>query len=159
MWQVRLTRVRQNCCYYMTVFLTLLVFVTKNTNILLIQAGGPGSSFSIVTGYGLDGPGIESRWGEIFCTCPDRPWGPPSTMGTGSLPGVKSGRGVTLTPHPLLVLWLRKGRAIPLLLLQAIQPVHSLSACTRMHFTLQYRLFICHLQDQRVAGYHNFLIL
>jgi len=26
-----------------------------------------------------------------------------STMGTGSLPGVKSGRGVTLTPHPLLV--------------------------------------------------------
>jgi len=25
-------------------------------------------------------------------------------MGTGSFPGVKSGRGVTLTPHPLLVL-------------------------------------------------------
>ena len=25
------------------------------------------------------------------------------TMGTGSFPGVKSGRGVTLTPHPLLV--------------------------------------------------------
>jgi len=24
-------------------------------------------------------------------------------MGTGYLPGVKSGRGVTLTPHPLLV--------------------------------------------------------
>jgi len=24
-------------------------------------------------------------------------------MGTGSFPGVKSGRGVTLTPHPLLV--------------------------------------------------------
>ena len=27
------------------------------------------------------------------------------TMGTGSFPGVKSGRGVTLTPHPLLVSW------------------------------------------------------
>ena len=27
------------------------------------------------------------------------------TMGTGSLPGVKSGRGVTLTRHPLLVPW------------------------------------------------------
>jgi len=27
------------------------------------------------------------------------------TMGTGSFPGVKSGWGVTLTPHPLLVLW------------------------------------------------------
>ena len=30
------------------------------------------------------------------------------TMGTGSLAGVKSGRGVTLTPHPLLVPWSRK---------------------------------------------------
>jgi len=27
------------------------------------------------------------------------------TMGTGSFLGVKSGRGVTLTSHPLLVLW------------------------------------------------------
>jgi len=26
-------------------------------------------------------------------------------MGTGSFPMVKSGRGVTLTPHPLLVPW------------------------------------------------------
>jgi len=30
--------------------------------------------------YGLDGPGIESRWGEIFRTRPDRPWGPPSLL-------------------------------------------------------------------------------
>jgi len=36
-------------------------------------------------------------------------------MGTGSFPGVKSGWGMTLTPHPLLVLWSRKSRAIPLL--------------------------------------------
>jgi len=27
------------------------------------------------------------------------------TMGTGFFPGVKSGRGVTLTPQPLLVPW------------------------------------------------------
>jgi hypothetical protein len=27
---------------------------------------GPGSSVGIVTGYGLDGPGIESRWGRDF---------------------------------------------------------------------------------------------
>jgi len=26
-------------------------------------------------------------------------------MGTGSFPGVKSGRGVTLSPHPLQVPW------------------------------------------------------
>jgi hypothetical protein len=57
------------------------------------------------------------------------------TMGTGSFPGVKSGRGVTLTPHPLLVTWSRKGRSIPLLPLWAVRPVQSLSACTRVHFT------------------------
>ena len=27
---------------------------------------GPGSSVGIVTDYGLNGPGIESQWGEIF---------------------------------------------------------------------------------------------
>ena len=30
---------------------------------LQYKLGGPGSVVSIVTGYGLDGPGIESRWG------------------------------------------------------------------------------------------------
>jgi len=34
---------------------------------------GLGSSVSIATAYGLDGPGIESRWGEIFRISPDRP--------------------------------------------------------------------------------------
>ena len=56
-------------------------------------------------------------------------------MGTGSFPGVNRGRGVTLTPHPLLVAWARNSRAIPLLPLWAVRPVQSLSACTRLHFT------------------------
>jgi hypothetical protein len=56
-------------------------------------------------------------------------------MGTGSFPGVKSGRGVTLTPNPLLVPWSRKSRAIPLLPLWAVRPVQSLSSCSRVHFT------------------------
>jgi hypothetical protein len=30
------------------------------------KQGGPGSSVSIAIGYGLDGPGIESRWGRDF---------------------------------------------------------------------------------------------
>jgi len=34
---------------------------------------GPGSVVGIATAYGLDGPGIEPRWGEIFRTSPDRP--------------------------------------------------------------------------------------
>ena len=58
------------------------------------------------------------------------------TMGTGSFPGIKSGRSVTLTSHPLLVPWSRKSRFIPLLPLWAVLPVQSLSACTRAHFAL-----------------------
>ena len=38
------------------------------------------SSVGTATQYGLDGPGIESRWGEIFHTRPDRSWGPPSVL-------------------------------------------------------------------------------
>ena len=53
-------------------------------------------------------------------------------------PGVKSGRGVRLTPHPLLVPWSRKSRAIPLLPLWAVRPVQSLSVCTRVHFNFFY---------------------
>jgi len=51
-------------------------------------------------------------------------------MGTWSFPGVKSGWGVTPTPHRLLVPWSRKSRAIPLFPLWAVQPVQSLSVCT-----------------------------
>jgi hypothetical protein len=41
-------------------------------------------------------------------------------MGTGSFPGVASGQGVTLIPHPLLVLRSEnKSSAIPLLYLRA----------------------------------------
>ena len=55
-------------------------------------------------------------------------------MGTRTFPVVKSGRGVTLTPHPLLVPWSWSSRVIPLLPLWAVRPVQSLSACTRVHF-------------------------
>jgi hypothetical protein len=37
------------------------------------SAHRPGSVVGIATAYGLDDPGIETRWGEIFRTCPDRP--------------------------------------------------------------------------------------
>jgi hypothetical protein len=56
-------------------------------------------------------------------------------MGTGSLPGVKRVRGVTLTPNPLQVLWSRKSRAIPVLPVWVVRPVQSLSACTKVRFT------------------------
>jgi hypothetical protein len=70
--------------------------------ILQLQVGRC-SSVSIVTGYGLDGPGIESRWGwEIFRTCPDRPWGPPSFLYNGYrvFPGGKERPGRDSDPSP-----------------------------------------------------------
>jgi hypothetical protein len=72
----------------------------------LFQQLGPGSQVGIATGYGLDGPGIESRWEARFSApVQTGPRAHPAsrTMGTGSFLGVKSGRGVTLTPRPLLV--------------------------------------------------------
>ena len=67
---------------------------------------GTDSVVGIATGYGLDGPGIESRW-EVTFSAPVQtgPGAHPAscTMATGSFPGVKSSQGVTLTPHPLLV--------------------------------------------------------
>jgi len=70
------------------------------------SVGGPDSSVGIATGYGLDGPGIEYRWKARFsASVQTGPGAHPAscTMGTGSFLGVKSGREVTLTPHPLLV--------------------------------------------------------
>ena len=45
--------------------------------------GSRDSSVGIATRYGLEGPGIESRWGEIFRTYPDRLRGPPSLLYNG----------------------------------------------------------------------------
>jgi hypothetical protein len=68
--------------------------------------GGPCSSVGIVADYGVDGPGIESRWGARF-SAPVQT-GPGAhlascTMDTGSFPGLKCGWGVLLTTHPLLM--------------------------------------------------------
>ena len=62
---------------------------------------GRDSSVGIATRYGLDGPGIESRSGEIFHSVQTGPGAHPASyiMGTGSLPGVKRpGRGVDHPP-------------------------------------------------------------
>ena len=81
--------------------------------------------------------GSNPGGGEIFRTCPDRPWGPPSLLYNGYrvFPRRKERPGRDADPSPLLVLWSRKSRAIHLLPLYAVRPVQSLSACTRVHFT------------------------
>ena len=54
------------------------VWINKELN---SRNWGRDRSVGIATCYGLDGPGIESRWGgEIFRTRPDRPWGLPSLL-------------------------------------------------------------------------------
>ena len=104
---------------------------------------GAGSVVGIATGCGLNGPGIESRWGaRVSGPVQTGPGAHPSsrTMGTGSFPGVRSGRGVTLTPHPLLVPWSRKSRVVPPLPVWTVRSVQSHSACTRVNFTFNFQI-------------------
>jgi hypothetical protein len=80
-----------------------IVYVVLYFNIPLTLQRGPGSVVGIATDYGMDGPGIEYRWGVTFSspvqTSP-RTHPASCTMDTASFPGVKSGRGVTLIPQP-----------------------------------------------------------
>ena len=63
---------------------------------------GPGSSVGIEADYGLDGPGIASRWWRDFPPVQAGPGAHPasSTMGTGSFPGgkVRPGRATDHSP-------------------------------------------------------------
>jgi len=81
-----------------------------------IYTNGPGSSVGAATDYKLDGPGIECLWGRDFPPVQTGPGAHPAscTMGTESFRGVKSSRGVLLTPHLLLAPRSWKSRAIPL---------------------------------------------
>jgi hypothetical protein len=62
----------------------------------------PGSSVGIASDYGLDGPGMSPGGGEIFRTCPDRPWGPPSLLYNGYrvFTGVRKRPGRDADPSP-----------------------------------------------------------
>ena len=55
--------------------------IQKQISYTLDIIRGPGSIINIATGYGLDGS--NPCGGEIFRTCPDRHWGPPSLLYNG----------------------------------------------------------------------------
>jgi len=77
---------------------------------------GPVNTVGIATELWVGRFGIESRWGRDFPPVQTGPGAHPAscTMGTGPFPGVKCGRVVLLTTHPLLVPRSWKSRAIPL---------------------------------------------
>jgi len=81
----------------------LLLHTHVNYPVCTGSTKGLGSSVGVATGYGLDGPGIESWWGEIFHTCPDRPWGPPMLLYNGYqvFPRGREWPGRDADPSPL----------------------------------------------------------
>ena len=72
---------------------------------------GRDSSVGIAARYGLDGPGIESRWGRDFPP-PSRPALGPTQSPVQWVPGLSrglGGRGVVLTTHLYLSAEVMKG--------------------------------------------------
>ena len=68
-----------------------------------IKLWGRDSSVGIATGYGAQAvQGSNPGGGEIFRTCPDRPWGPPSLLYNGYrvFPGDKKWPGRDADPSP-----------------------------------------------------------
>jgi hypothetical protein len=105
---------------------------------------GRDSSVGIATSYGLDGPGIETRWGRDFLHL-SRPALGPTQLRVQWVPGLSRGKERPerdADPSPLSSAIDHESRAIPLLPLWAVRPVQSLSACTRVHFYLFYLLYV-----------------
>jgi hypothetical protein len=101
---------------------------------------------SIATRYGLDGPGIESRWGEVFRTRPDRLWGPPTLR----LLGDKAAETRRWPPTLIYNRSLRKSTAIHLL------PLLAFMSRSRLNFTCSLCI-ITHVNGHNIVMHRDLL--
>ena len=110
--------------------------------ITVVWTCGPGSVVGTATGYGLDGPEIESRWGRYFPHLSRPVMGstqPPAQWVPGFSWGLRAA-GAWRWPSPLLVPWSWKVITVTLLPLWAV-PCTEPHAYTRVHFTLPQCLY------------------
>ena len=98
--------------------LTLQCLSAVRMTLTVLHMCGPGSSVGTATELWAGRSGDRILVGVGFSALVQTGSGTHSascTVGTGSFRGVKCGRGVTLTPQPLLVQWSRQSTAISLL--------------------------------------------
>ena len=101
--KVLLTEVEPYGCLIVTIRFSYVVFDIVHYLIhtfSIAYAVGRDSSVGKATGYGLDGPGVESRWGRDFPQPSLGPTQSPIRWVPGLFSGVKRpGRGVDYPPH------------------------------------------------------------
>jgi len=102
-------------------------------------AGIAQSAYRLATGWTVGGS--NPGGGEIFRTCPDRPWGPPSLLCNGYRVFPKGKERPERDTDPSPPSSAVGHERVDLYLyspLWAVRPVQSLSACTRVTFTFTF---------------------
>jgi hypothetical protein len=123
------------------IIISLLIFI-----LFCARNRGQDSVVGIATSYGLDGPGIEFRWGARFSVpIQTGPGAHPAsyTTGTGSFPSVKRpGRGVDHPPPSSAEVKERVG-------LISLLPLSAFVACYRVNLTPLTSLFVLGIGKRR----------